>query len=611
MRAMSGNTDGHSPRRWGRVMAGGLLSAILLLSGCGSSLPGISQLTEAASSRLAAAGSAAASGTAAVGAAETGASASSAIGTTDTAGSARPVVSARTGGSTSATAATTRAVTTTGGKARSAASNTSGTTVVAPGGFGNVDACKLVTKAEASTLLGGPARVSVVGDSVSDGSFSQSCMYSLGAGAVGSALGVLGAATPQSGGERSANMIVEIYPASGASWFKHDQGTVQTGIGDQYFLKGVGRAGNTQSGGITVLKGDAAVGISVLTDPSKALSAEQYREMGRKAVSRLPEQTSGPAPAPPKFVPGTPTAVPPPAAPTAAIPAMPTPSPAVKAVTASIQAALKAAQAGDLAKARAAYAPVAQQWAAIPNDGKLATPELYAAVTAGIKQTDDVMASTDTDAPAAASALSDLADAVDAALASAPAMALAAAMAPQLAAFGTAGAGMATPIAESADQNGACALITKAEADAVLGGSSEVQTLPSFDSSVRSCRFVLLSTPKSNSNTTSSMTCTTMTAGGTSCVGTASVDMTKIGLISLELHLTGGRNWYAENEQHMNDYRSGADIGDQFYATGALAIWVLKGDQAFSITMPPFTDFTGTPIAEMKGLAAKAASRLH
>jgi len=89
-------------------------------------------------------------------------------------------------------------------------------------------------------------------------------MYSVGGGAVGSALGSLGAGATSAGAEKSGTIMVQLYPASGANWFKRDQnnGTkVETGIGDQYFLKGVGRAGSTQSGGISVLKGDTAVGI--------------------------------------------------------------------------------------------------------------------------------------------------------------------------------------------------------------------------------------------------------------------------------------------------------------------------------------------------------------
>jgi len=416
--------------------------------------------------------------------------------------------------------------------------------------------------------------------------------------------------------------MVQLYPASGANWFKRDQnnGTkVETGIGDQYFLKGVGRAGSTQSGGISVLKGDTAVGIGVLTDSSKALSADQYREIGRNVVTRLPEQVSGPAPALPQFVPGTPTAVSPTPAPIAALPEAPTPSPAVKTVTASIQAALKAAQAGDLAKARAAYAPVGGQWAAIPNDGKLATPELYGGVADAIKQVGTVLASPDTDAAAAASALSDLADGIDAALATAQSQALAGALAPGLAAFATAGAGIPTPIAETSDKNAACVLLTTAEADAVLGGSAEVQALPSFDSTQRSCRFALHSVATAGSaatsaTTTNSLRCTTATNGDTSCVGLAdSVDLSKLGLISVELHLTGGARWYAENEQRLTGggYRSGADIGDQFFAMGAQEIWVLKGDQALSITTLPSADFPGTPIEALKSLAKAAAGRMH
>jgi hypothetical protein len=58
-------------------------------------------------------------------------------------------------------------------------------------------------------------------------------------------------------------------------------------------------------------------------------------------------------------------------------------------------------------------------------------------------------------------------------------------------------------------------------------------------------------------------------------------------------------------------YRSGADIGDQWFAMGAQQIWAIKGDTAMAITMPVFTDVAGTPIDEMKGLASKAAARIH
>jgi hypothetical protein len=78
------------------------------------------------------------------------------------------------------------------------------------------------------------------------------------------------------------------------------------------------------------------------------------------------------------------------------------------------------------------------------------------------------------------------------------------------------------------------------------------------------------------------------------------------------LHTRGGAQWYVETQRRFvtNGFRSGADIGEQFFAFNAQQIWVLKGDKAFSITMPVFSDLKGTPIEEMKALAAKAAARL-
>ena len=142
-----------------------------------------------------------------------------------------------------------------------------------------------------------------------------------------------------------------------------------------------------------------------------------------------------------------------------------------------------------------------------------------------------------------------------------------------------------TPVMEGPDKNLACLLITKAEAGALLGGDPDIQPAPSIGTD-RHCTYFWVQ-------------------------HNGSVD--KPSAIQVELLSTDGASWYVDNAQRMTTagFRSGSDIGDQWFAMNAQQIWVLKGDMAMAITMPVFTDVTGTPIDEMKALASKAAARMR
>lgn len=472
------------------------------------------------------------------------------------------------------------------GTAPSSKQPTSQPAAASAGGFGNVDACKLLTNDDAKAALveaihppsiGIPVVHATVLDSTSDGRFSEACTY-------GFALQKDGFDLPPDQIGKGGTMFIDFYPKDGAAWFKSNKGNdvkLESGVGDQFYLAGPS---------INVLKGDAAftIAISGGDNALHPISDDRFKGLAQKAVNRLASQDSGPAPAPPKAIGPASTSVPTQpvqvAAPTEVVVPTPTESPAATALTTSIHAAQVAAQAGDLAKARAAYQPVDQQWAAIANDGKLVSVDIYPGITAAIAATDAIMASADTDAPTAASALGDLDDGVGAALATAAAASVAATVGPQLNAESTAMAGVPTPSLATSDKNPACGLIAKADADATLGGSSEVQSMPGSPDGTQSCRFYL-----SKQNGT---------------VQTAT-------LISIDYHPTGGARWYLDNTIRLTpDYRSGADIGDQFTAVNALQILVLKGDQSFEITMPPFWDFQSTPTQEMKALAIKAVAKL-
>jgi hypothetical protein len=189
-----------------------------------------------------------------------------------------------------------------------------------------------------------------------------------------------------------------------------------------------------------------------------------------------------------------------------------------------------------------------------------------------------------TDAAAAASALSDLDTGLSAALAFATATSDAAGILPQVRADATAAAGMPTPFMETADKNAACGLITTAEASALLGGTAETQPFPGT-ATTRTCIFSFIQHQ-----------------------GT----LDKAALIKVEYHPTDGANWYVEDHQRLSlgSYRSGSDIGDQWFALNAQQIWILKGNVAVDIIMPVFTDMTGTPTEEMKALASKVAGRM-